>query len=582
MSDSTLAREKSVFVGSLRREPVFLVQHIPVLARAVARRMRTALVLRFAAPHQGRKQWPTWLERGPIAMAAVGGQAAYSGGSLPVYPDLPRVPAVISLSATGSGDPEDYFAAHRWKFLLTSLLGAEPDCQAALNECRSWMAGHLDRSDAAWEPYSACERIAQLLVFLAVVQPGARAEFMRFVDESACWIYRHLEWYGPGEAFNHVLNNARALVMAGVATGNERSFAAGMAIFRRVLPELIGAGGFLRERSSHYQLIVLNWILDAWRFCGAHRGEHSEEAGFLRGFADRMVRAASLITGVPGPPVTIGDVSPDAPPALSIARIALLYPEVWSVPGHPPQAVEHLDGWFRAARGDDVVLLQCPSGPYPFGYLTHGHCDFTSFVWRHGPREVLTDPGRFRYTADAISMFQKSASGHNVPLVNGLAPLCETLLGNGQWWPVPYARARLDAAAHAGGIHISHNGYARATPVKLHRRQITPDEDAVVVVDSLAGSGPVELTLCWQFGPGFERFEADQMAAVSADARVELSMTGVAGPPVVESHFGAGSVGWASPEYGCRRPALAVRLRWRVELPTTVSTRFRFVPCAAS
>jgi hypothetical protein len=228
------------------------------------------------------------------------------------------------------------------------------------------------------------------------------------------------------------------------------------------------------------------------------------------------------------------------------------------------------------------VLLQFPTGTYPPRYLTHGHCDFTGFLWRQGARELLADPGRFRYTPDAISMLQKSASGHNVPLVNGLAPVCETLLSNKQWWPVPYARCRLEGAARQDVVTLTHDGYARATPVTRHQRRISLDDAGIVVVDEFEGTGRIELTLCWQFGEGFESFETDQMAASAADARIELDIQGLSGPAAVDSALGAAPGGWLSPEYGTRQAALAVRLRWLVDLPVVVSTRMRFVPCAAS
>ncbi len=55
---------------------------------------------------------------------------------------------------------------------------------------------------------------------------------------------------------------------------------------------LVLSGGFLRERSSHYQLIVLNWVLDAWRFLAAAEGPESEDVRFLADYAERMRTAA--------------------------------------------------------------------------------------------------------------------------------------------------------------------------------------------------------------------------------------------------------------------------------------------------
>jgi hypothetical protein len=71
---------------------------------------------------------------------------------------------------------------------------------------------------------------------------------------------------------------------------------------------------------------------------------------------------------------------------------------------------------------------------------------------------VLIDCGRARYTKDAISTLQKSALGHNVPLVNGFAPLSESLVINGNWWPTPYASAQIAISSDASHrVTISHN-----------------------------------------------------------------------------------------------------------------------------
>ena len=83
--------------------------------------------------------------------------------------------------------------------------------------------------------------------------------------------------------------------MAGAATGNEAAVTAGMKIFREWLPRLIMNGGFLRERSSHYQLVVLNWLMDAWHFLDAYAGQQSADTQFMAGYTSRMLGAARMV-----------------------------------------------------------------------------------------------------------------------------------------------------------------------------------------------------------------------------------------------------------------------------------------------
>jgi hypothetical protein len=235
-----------------------------------------------------------------------------------------------------------------------------------------------------------------------------------------------------------------------------------------------------------------------------------------------------------------------------------------------------VDGWFKLARGDDVVLGNFPAGVYPPPYPTHGHGDITSFSWLHAGHDILTDPGRYRYTPDETSLFQKSAVGHNVPLVNGMSPVAETVVANGAWWPLPYSGARLELAVRAGGIDLTHDGFARATPVTRHRRRIVPYPGLLEVVDDFDGVGRVEVALCWHFGAEFDRFDIDEFVAVGRRVHVRVSCEAPGARLAVVPEARASLGGWTSRAYGERRPSLSICLKLGVELPTTVTTRFAF------
>jgi hypothetical protein len=346
-----------------------------------------------------------------------------------------------------------------------------------------------------------------------------------------------------------------------------------MTIFRDWLPVLFGEGGFLRERSSHYQLIVLNWVLDSWKFLAAAPG-NPDDVAFLREQSARMLAAAANICDRDGNLLTlVGDVSPDLTPEMSAFRIRALYPDLWPL-DRLASAHMLVDGWFKLVAGDDIIVGNFPAGNYPPEHPTHGHNDITSFAWLHGGRGILVDPGRYRYTPDATSLFQRSAAAHNVVLVNGLSPVAETLVASGAWWPLPYGRARLEVAADAGGVVLTHDGFARATPVARHRRRIVPGAARLDVIDEFEGAGAAELAACWHFGASFERFDEARCVAVGPRARVAITCEGLPSPPTIGPAAGAAPGGWISRRYGERHPSLCLRFNWSVELPVTVKTRF--------
>ncbi len=218
----------------------------------------------LSARHRGRKIWPPWLQTDGSPSGAAAAQAL---PRLPVY--TRGMPFHLDRSGPGMGartagqDIEDSLAGHRWGFLLERMCHDAVDWCACFEACIRWIQNNVDTGEPAWEPYSACERIANLLIFYAaspaeIRERGIPRELREFLGTSVRWVYDHLEYYGPAETNNHILNNARALVLGGIACGDRLALSAGLQIFHQCLPKLILSGGFLRERSSHYQLIVLH------------------------------------------------------------------------------------------------------------------------------------------------------------------------------------------------------------------------------------------------------------------------------------------------------------------------------------
>lgn len=585
---NTFIKERKYFLGRLSTDPLFLFQHLADLSCVVVRKINNRARIKFASKHRGAKRIPGWINKkslvqsyrypnDPVGLILPSYQVARAASliQLPIKPDKHQ------------DDPEVYFELSRWGFLLESLIVNSGDKQKDIIKVFDWIQAHADKEDVAWETYSSCERVSNLLIYLSVRSVSSmHIDFDRgiinFIANSAEWICRHIEYYGLAGTNNHIINNARALVLSGVAIGNEPTYQAGMKAFRECLPVMVGEGGFLRERSSHYQLIVTNWVLDAWRFVDGHYGADHPDTKFLKVCCQRMVNAAAMLCDADGRLLgLIGDISPDASPIHSTLRLARLYPEFWPVLNKPHQSTEMREGWFRVSNFTQYILGNFPSGAYPPNFPTHGHCDYSSFVWSNSGVEILADAGRYRYTPDEVSLLQKSALGHNVPLVNGFSPLCESLLENGLWWPKPYACASLESSTLNDGILLSHDGFARATSVTRHTRKITLMENVLGVVDSFDGEGQVEIQLCWNFGAKFNLFDSNLMSVMGVDGVVELVTQGFVEPPLVCSDFGNSDGGWISANYGEAEPSIALRISGDVTLPIVISTQFKYKKCVA-
>lgn len=587
---NTIIKERKYFLGRLRTDPLFLFQHLASLSCAVINKINNRVRIKLTSKHRGAKRTPDWIEK-KASIQSCGYPKTALGLNLPKYP-LATKAGLANLSVKSDSnksldDPESYFASNRWGFLFESLITHSDDQQNNLIRVMDWIRSHADKEDNAWETYSTCERVSNLLIYLSVNSAYTNHEDLdrninEFIVNSMEWIYSYIEYYGSVRTNNHIINNARALVLGGIATDNELAYITGVKIFRECLPNMVGEGGFLRERSSHYQLIVANWVLDAWRFADGCYGADHPDAKFLKDYSLSMINAAAMLCDVDGQLLgLVGDISPDASPRHSTLKLVRLYPEFWPALNKTHQSTEMQDGWFSLSDSIQHVLGNFPAGVYPPNFPTHSHGDYTSFVWINAGVEILADAGRYRYTPDEISLLQKSALGHNVPLVNGFSPLCETLLVNGLWWPKPYACASLESSATSDGILLSHDGFARATSVTRHMRKITLEESGLRVVDSFYGEGQAEIQMRWNFGAKFNSFDSNLMCLMSAEGVVKLVTQGFTEHPLVCSNSGNPDGGWISTNYGEAEPSITVSISGVVSLPIVISTRFRYKKCAA-
>jgi len=399
-----------------------------------------------------------------------------------------------------------------------------------------------------------------------------------FLNEHLAWIIDHLEYYKE-QTGNHILNNARALLMAGSVLKNPVALQTGMCILQKMLPILIQPHGALREGSTHYQLIVFKWILDAYRFAKLSGFYTEENLQFIYNTLIKMQAVAALFCDQQGElHAFIGDISPDATPLTTSDTLRICYPEYWPAILKPSVNKMHHDDWYALYTQQHKVILNCPSGKYPQQITTHKHNDLCSFVWIFNNQPMLIDTGRARYIKDKISTMQKSATGHNMALVNNLAPLCESIIINGHWCPTPYANATVQVEASLlNEITLMHNGFKRATPVTKHARQIKLLENQLTIRDEFIGKGIVNVKLIWQIHSSFKKKDHE---LIFCNEQYEMKLDTIAvTPPDIQFIEANDSLGFHSTQYGTayRHPVLI--MNWEAHLPFQTTIIFKVKPC---
>lgn len=200
------------------------------------------------------------------------------------------------------------------------------------------------------------------------------------------------------------------------------------------------------------------------------------------------------------------------------------------------------------------------AGPFGGGAGGHSHSDTLSIVARAGPEEILVDPGTYTYVSDHdLRNLFRGSGAHNTLRVDGAdqgvpgGPFSwrnkpeVRLLG----WRSEQDHVWLDVECCYAGIQ--------------HRRGVLLLRPHVLfVMDEASGpNGRRVLEQCWHFG---EKVAPLTLGGFRIGSRTLLSIAGFDSLDLSEGH----ELGWRSPVFGTKLPALVLRARRECELPSRI------------
>lgn len=204
----------------------------------------------------------------------------------------------------------------------------------------------------------------------------------------------------------------------------------------------------------------------------------------------------------------------------------------------------------RASEPNTFASFRCGTIRDRFSQIDMLHVD----LWWHG-ENVLVDGGSYLYNGpeEWHEYFFRTAS-HNTVVVDGV----DQMLHYRRFKVLYLTRARLLAFEQRGASFVAageHYGYERLRQAVIHRRSVAlTDDETVVVLDTITGTGSHDANLYWLGGPYPYDFSRD-------DCRLTLRTP--AGPFVVSVYRGGspaeGDVvagqespprGWLSRYYG--------------------------------
>ena len=358
----------------------------------------------------------------------------------------------------------------------------------------------LERDPDAWHTHPLSLRLIHWVRFLSADDDKreSRPAVILAMRLQARFLLRHIEWETDG---NHLIDNAAALVVAGVALADPDMARRGRRLLLREATRQLLPNQTHEERSPMYHRLVTERLLDA---VSALRGfpddaGFSDSSGQLCGLAQRYLagselwerRDAALNDTFPG-------MGPSHAALVAYAREMGLGEHLAEKTATKP----HPDEFMLHARGSVRVLFD--TAPIGARHVAgHAHADSLQLlVWSEG-RPVVVDTASSSYDGDSVRDYERSTRAHNTVGLhrNG------SLLDSSELWGVFRVGRRasvterriVEDTPQRWIATAAHDGYREFG--LTHRRTVHLDDHGLQIRDELVGRDQPNGVVVWILSP---------------------------------------------------------------------------------
>ena len=420
--------------------------------------------------------------------------------------------------------------------------------------CQSWIRANPPGTTVAWHPYPTALRIVN----------WCRAEMntpdtLVSLYHQAAFLYRNLETYIYG---NHLLENARALVMAGCYFAGQgeadKWLEKGVSLYLKESKEQILPDGGHYERSPMYHALMLEGYLDVLNVL-------PDGHPALPALKSTSLKMTDFMASLTRPDGTFPLFNDSTHEIASSPKVLLGYAE--SLLNKKPIVKQafHESGYYLFQ--DENIYLAVDGGPVGPPYLmAHAHADIFSYVLSVKGIPVIIDTGVYEYQAGPMRDYVRSTRAHNTIAIDGKDQVeC--------WGSFRVARRsapedvkfyQLEKGCKFSG---SFSGYERLVGNKVrHSRTIYVDgkECYIKVVDEVTGIGVHEVYSYLHFHPSLNYLEKENGVVIQSGKQLcEIQVpTGI--PFQMRQ-------GWYCPEFGVKESSTVLVIGGENELSCELS-----------
>jgi hypothetical protein len=524
-------------------------------------------------------------------------------------------------------DGEDTEALHRWNWVLRLLsenvITNENLATWFSSQIEFWLDKYLPELQQPgfleplhWYPYTIGERISNTCIFFYLTGYRPSDKIVNGLGKQVQYLSNHLEFQGT-KTGNHVVNNARALYIAGCLLKCKGWRELASSIFVNEVPKHITEDGFFREGSSHYQFLYTRWLLELYYF--AHIFEDQKIKDFLAPICMKMLQQCNffLVNDEQGNRIIplFGDISPDYPPNWLIdldysvlAKVFRLknkdevnnnvhgWSNLWrdakitdlflfaqnnsiedylDKEGRPVKVLKRgrcypKSGWYRLDFEQQSLFCRADKNGVP-DYVGHHHQDIYHFCLFSNGIPVLVDSGRKSYEKKDDSSL--TARAHNSLLIDNL----ESFPANRRIFAESYYKNNNTISwgndMNSTYINIASDGFSRMTPSSYVERKIKLSHKKTSITDFFSGKNEHEVKTYFHWdskvkievlGGNRWRIETEQQYGVFYLHPDDCSDVNI-------FCGGESPLGWMSYAYGEKIPAPTMEITTKLKFPNQKS-----------
>ena len=428
-----------------------------------------------------------------------------------------------------------------------------------------WIAQAKMGVSDGWDAYPVSLRIVNWIYAYALV--AGRGGDGRFLAKWSASIYRQLDFLSRQIEYqllaNHVIKNAKALVIGGLMFAHPVWLSQGKKLLWRELEEQVLADGGHCERAPMYHALALADFLECLMLLKAL--DHIDEKR-SQNMAIKLARMAEFLAAMSYPDGTIALFNDSANteesrPKPLLASVAVAQDHV----GANSVLTFAETGYFLWADKNGSERIVVDAGPPSVDYnAAHAHCDLLSYELWLGGRPFVVDSGVHGYEGDRFREYARSTRAHNTVLFDGREQ-------SEVWGTFRMARRAEVVSAEAVGdgdawrFRGSYSPYFNRRLVHERRIERTPEGEWVVIDCARGGVARVAESFI-HLHPDVRARKLDvlKIECESSSARVIIEPFGAESVEVITG-ADEPAQGWYFPDFGIARPSSTICMRSQVK-----------------